>query len=259
MFGKSLGTRMLALMTATLTAPSVPCHPQFVSHGNGTATVSWLGDTGAGRYIGSLTDLQNEPSLSDSIAATGNPVLFSTGGGDRPSTDSVKVQGDLVKNDEVYLLEGSPWAMCIRDQVNSKGRAFLWLPDGSGQAKPFFVENVDSWRLRCPTASRRYADELHQNVPVFKEAIRISRMPASTDSPEPASAASDPERPCAAVDAPGEEAVEVEEDDERTKDERLKEIARSVEHQLTHIPKNKFVCAPSKMRCQRVRFRLSIL
>ncbi|CAE7661277.1 unnamed protein product [Symbiodinium sp. CCMP2592] len=248
LFGRSLGTRMLALMTATLSAPSVPCHPQFVSHGNGTATVSWLGDTGAGRYIGSLTDVQNEPSLSDNIAATGNPVLFSTGGGDRPSTDSVKVQGDLVTNDEVYLLEGSPWAMCIGDQVNSKGKAFLWLPDGSGQAKPFFVEDTDSLRVHCPTANRRYADELHQNVPIFKEIIRISHMPASADSPEPASAASDPEPPCAAVDAPGEEAVEVEEDDARTKDERLKEIARSVEHQLTHIPKNKFckTCMRSK-------------
>ena len=136
--------------------------------------------------------------------------------------------------------------MCIRDQVNSKGKAFLWLPDGSGQAKPFFVENVDSWRVRCPTASRCYADELHQNVPVFKEAIRISRMPASADSPEPASASSDPERPCAVVDAPGRGSSRGgRRTNERTKDERLKEIARSVEHQLMHILKNKF-CMRSK-------------
>ena len=81
-------------------------------------------------------------------------MLFSTGGGDRPSTDSVRVQSDLVKKDEVYLLEGSPWAMCIGDR--------------SGQGKLFFVENTDSLRLQCPDVNRRYADELHQNVPIFK-------------------------------------------------------------------------------------------
>ena len=39
-------------MTASLGAPSVPCTPQFAARNDGTATVSWLGDTGAGRYIG---------------------------------------------------------------------------------------------------------------------------------------------------------------------------------------------------------------
>ena len=241
------GARVLALMTATLNTPSIPCYPQFVAHGNGTATVSWLGDTGAGRYIGSLSDVQGDPSLSGNISATGNPVLFSTGGGDRPSTDSVRVQGNLVQNDEVYLLEGSPWAMCIGDQVNSKGKAFLWLPDGSGHAKPFFVENPDSLHVHCPDSHRRYADELHQNVPIFKEIVRISHMPAAPDPPEPGLGALDPVSPGAAEGAPGEEAVSVGED-ARDKDERLKAIASSVEHQLTHIPKNKFcsTCMRSK-------------
>ena len=89
--------------------------------------MSWLGGTGAGRYGWSLSDVKDEPSLSDHVAATDSPVLFSTGGGDRPSTVSVRVQSYLVKNHEVYL---RPWAMCIMDQVNSKGKPFLWLPDG---------------------------------------------------------------------------------------------------------------------------------
>ena len=72
------------------------------------------------RYIGSLSDVKDEPSLSHNVAATDSPVLFSTGGDDCPSTDSVRIQSNLVENDEVCLLElleGSPWAMCIGDQV----------------------------------------------------------------------------------------------------------------------------------------------
>ena len=74
----------------------------------------------------------------------------------------------MVGNDEVYLPEGSPCAMSVGDQVSAKGKGFLWLPDGSGHAKPFFVEDVDSLRVHCPDAKRHYADELRQNVSVFK-------------------------------------------------------------------------------------------
>ena len=86
----------------------------------------------------------------NNIAATDGPVLFSTGGGDWPSADSVNVQSNLAKNDEVSLLEGSPWSMCGGDLVNSKGKAFLWLPDRSGKAKPFFVENTDFFACALP-------------------------------------------------------------------------------------------------------------
>ena len=72
------------------------------------------------------------------------------------------------------------------------------------------------------------ADELHQRVPTFTETIRISHMPIeAADSPEPSPVALDPVPPRAAEDAPGEEAVEVEDaEDDVSKVQRLKEICQ---------------------------------
>ena len=188
----SVASKMLTFMTAAvhLAQPAlpgvisgftsaVPCSPQFVTNADGTATISWLGDTGAGRYIGSLQDVSSVPAFRESVSASDQPVTFATGGGDRPATDSVRVQGSIMNNDEVYLLEGSPWAMSVGDLVNNKGKAFLWVPDGTGKAKPFLVEDLKSLKLTCPKDKRRYADELHENVPIFKETVRISHMPAA--------------------------------------------------------------------------------
>lgn len=97
----------------------------FDANQGSTGTVTWLGDTGAGRTIGCIKHVP-----TDVVRETGNPVSFATGGGKRDGNVSCQVQGEFTGNTECYLLEQSPWALSIGEQV-SKGKAFVWLPCSS--------------------------------------------------------------------------------------------------------------------------------
>jgi hypothetical protein len=62
----------------------------FTSFDASSGEVTWLGDTGAGRNIGGLG--QVDPNM---IGQSNHPVTFSTGGGRRDGSDSCKVVGEL--------------------------------------------------------------------------------------------------------------------------------------------------------------------
>ena len=135
--------------------------------------VTFLGDTGAGRTIGCVKQVP-----VDCVGDASKPVSFSTGGGRRTGGLSCKVTGET----ECHLLEQSPWALSIGEQVKN-GKAFIWTPsdDANGELpKPFLVsqENVHMLKVKIPERFRRYADEVRENVPLFREKISVSHMPA---------------------------------------------------------------------------------
>jgi len=68
-----------------------------------TGTVTWLGDTGAGRTIGCVKHVPE-----DVVGTSDNPVSFATGGGKRDGNVSCKVKGEFTGDSECYLLEQSP-------------------------------------------------------------------------------------------------------------------------------------------------------
>ena len=139
--------------------------------------VTWLGDTGAGRTIGCVKQVP-----LDCVGDASKPVSFSTGGGRRTGGLSCKVTGEFTGETECYLLEQSPWALSIGEQVKN-GKAFIWTPsdDANGELpKPFMVsqENVHMLKVKIPERFRRYADEVRENVPLFREKVSVSHMPA---------------------------------------------------------------------------------
>ena len=74
----------------------------------------------------------------------------------------------------------SPWALSIGEQVKN-GKAFVWTPsdDVNGKLpKPFMVlqEYVHLLKVQVPERFRRYAHEVRENVPLFKE-VSVSHMP----------------------------------------------------------------------------------
>ena len=164
--------------------PMQSCEVPFTSFNASTGEVTWLGDTGAGRNIGGVS--QVDPEM---IGQSNLPVTFSTGGGRRDGSNSCRVVGELSGSNECYLLENSPWALSIGDQVR-QGKAFVWLPRDSHDVsedaelpKPFLVKpsNLKDLKVSCPEASRFYASEVRENVPLFKERVSILHMPGEVD------------------------------------------------------------------------------
>ena len=190
----------------------------FTSFNATTGEVTWLGDTGAGRNIGGVKGID-----PDVIGLSNNPVTFATGGGSRSGSDSCRVVGELTGSNECYLLQDSPWALSIGDQVR-QGKAFVWLlssskdiAEDSALPKPFLVKPSDVPKLNvsCPEHARCYASEVRENVPLFKERVDILHMPGEvakiddekvsgeeSDGYEPSLAPEDVLKPL--DDAPGE-------------------------------------------------------
>ena len=102
--------------------PSLTSDIPFSSYDAVSGESTWLGDAGAGRNIGGISDVG-----CSSIGPSPSPVTFATGGGSRAGVDSCRVVGCLTSSNECYLLKDSPWALSIGDQVR-QGKAFVWLP-----------------------------------------------------------------------------------------------------------------------------------
>ena len=165
-------------LTGSIETKDVP----FSSFDPVDEAITWLGDTGAGRTIGCVKQVP-----LDCIGDASNPVSFSTGGGRRSGGISCKVTGEFTGETECYLLEQSPWALSIGEQVRN-GKAFIWTPseDVDGELpKPFMVsqEHVHMLDVKIPERYRRYADEVRENVPLFREKVCVSHMPAEIGSP----------------------------------------------------------------------------
>ena len=154
---------------------------QFSVDKNGDVFIEWIQDTGAGRNMGGLKSVPKE--LRHLVSNATTEVSFHTGGGTVDGCLALGVDGELSGANQTYLLNGSPWAQATGIQVNKHGNAFLWIPDDSGEAKPFTVrkEHMKHLKIRCPKRYRRYADKLHENVPFIREKVKLQNVNDHTE------------------------------------------------------------------------------
>ena len=159
--------------------------------------MEYLIDSGAGRNLISKSSLPEE--AHDLFEKAPEKLKFSTGGGVRSGSDAIRIQGSITGNNVFYALKDCPPALSLGIQVNEHKRAWVWFPD----RLPFFIkpECLQDVTFHCPESARIYADKVVQNVPILKESITCSGLPASATAEskgtfagpfEPASSSSDP-------------------------------------------------------------------
>ena len=210
--------------------------------------VEFMGDTGAGRHLGSLPGFtaQGVPEhiITSAMRKTNFPVEFDTGGGEQQGTNTVSMESPGTGSKAlVYMLKQCPLAMSIGQIVLGAKMPFIWMPD----ELPFFVKSVKACKLFCAKRNRIHASRVHENVPMFSLDVQFSPgMPAPVVSPQTPVAEAPVEGPAVAeeaVEAPILESLPSEqlEDDGIPLCEialNSKEEATSLEHLATHFPKN---------------------
>ena len=136
--------------------------------------VDWIADSGAGRSLGSVSSLEagGIPSglIKDNTTVTEFPVDFATGGGSRRGDQTIGYEGDVFGHTNAYLLpKGCPLVRSLGEIVNQQDRPFIWLP---GEL-PFFVTSSDLLQVSCAEGDRIVAHRIEENVPIFRENIKI--------------------------------------------------------------------------------------
>ena len=175
------------------TVPAMPAKPKKPH----AYRVEFMGDTGAGRHLGSVAGFtaQGVPEqiITAAIRNTISTVEFDTGGGEQQGTETVTVKADeLGKQASLYLLKQCPLAMSIGQVVQSTRRPFVWIPD----QLPFFARDSKSVKVTCNSSNRISASRVHENVPMFSFDISVTpgmagavKNTSASSSKEPALAA----------------------------------------------------------------------
>ena len=159
--------------------------------------MEYLIDSGAGRNLISKSSLPEE--AQELFEKAPEKLKFSTGGGVRSGSDAIRIHGSITGNNVFYALKDCPPALSLGIQVNERKRAWVWFPD----QMPFFIEPecLQDVTFHCPESAKIYADKVVQNVPILKESITCSGLPASAKAEnkgtfagpfESASSSSDP-------------------------------------------------------------------
>ena len=222
------------------------------------AVVEWICDSGASRALGSIRALEDqgiEPCLEEA-----GPIVFDTGNGQAESTQGVVLHGSDFGSVEHRILADCPLVRSLGELVES-GKPFVWMP---GQM-PFFVQSCRDVivSVKGPVVRAHRVDDY---VPVFQETIQVASpkdlaFPSKAVAVEPASAPSVPdvvEHADDSSDVRGEEVAPGGEgasdadsesgEEPFTRIQRLQKEASSLEHQMCHIPKNRYCDT-----CQRAR------
>ena len=80
--------------------------------GTGTVALEWLGDTGAGRDLGSVRAFKeqgvSEDILNQVVRETAEPLAFQTGGGPKKGKTTVGCQGAMTGSRDMYMLADCP-------------------------------------------------------------------------------------------------------------------------------------------------------
>ena len=248
----------------------------------GSYSLEWVADSGAGRSLLSQSALADQgitPDAFQTHVCGVQPLQFETGNGTTSSSSMLTTSSEAFGQVESYVLQQCPVVRSVGQLVELQKKPFVWLPGH----KPFFGLDPDSvqvaWSDRIVEA-----DRVDDFVPVFREEIRFdggclasaaptkatpSPVPAADRPvPEPGGRLFDPEPPSPADSLAGyepseghpEPAAGVESESEPSRAQRLIAEAQSVQHRLTHLPKNPYceICSRSKMlkrRTARVRFK----
>ena len=237
-----------------------------VSQAANTVTVEWGADTCAGRHLASSKALgsQGIPSsmYNSCIGTSSDPIAFATGGGTKYGNDTLNLHMNGWGVANCYMLEDCPIVRSVGLDVESDGKAFIWLP---GQL-PYFAKNASDIKVVCSEENKLYAHRIEENVPIFRSTVQFTQgmaahvasesaidsmrvePPASVPEPAdaPASSSVAPAPPPSVAEAPKEAPSHI---------ERVRIEASSQQHQLSHFPKNPFcdICNQAKLYAKRVR------
>lgn len=201
-----------------------------------TYVVELMGDSGAGRHLGSIQAFANQGIPEEAIKAvlrdTKFPVQFETGGGDQDGKKTITLKcPDMHHSSLMYMLENCPLALSIGQIVNESKLPCVWIP---GQV-PFFAK-PESLKWNCHPKNRINASRVRQNVPMFDLSITVASGMPATVSKESEPAVAEAQEPEA---SPVQSEVPVS-DESPIVEIALNsaEYANSVEHLSTHFPKN---------------------
>ena len=160
----------------------------------------FLLDTGAGRNLISYRSMPDE--FKEHVFNAPEKVQFATGGGIRPSSKALKLEGSLSGTNTFYALKDCPHALSVGIQVNEHQRPFVWFPN----QLPYLIkaDRVQDIVHHVPESAKIYADRVHENVPIMSESVCIA-MPASTGG---SSSSRGPDRLPEAVPSPAPAPVE---------------------------------------------------
>ena len=249
----------------------------------GSYFLDWVADSGAGRSLLSHSALAEQGTLTDMfkdhIQST-KSLHFETGNGVTSSGTFLTTTSDAFGSVESYVLQSCPVVRSLGQLVELQRKPFVWLPG----SMPFFGTDTDCVQFTWDSDRVIYAHKVDDFVPVFREQIKFggdglhralaageSAPAAPAEAPAPPVPAGDPplppppdapheepEEPPPPVPGEGSGADDEGDEDAPTKAQRLIAEAQSLQHRLTHMPKNPYcdVCNRSRMlkkRTARVR------
>ena len=221
--------------------------------------VDWIADSGAGRSLGSVSSLEagGIPSniIQQNSTSTEFPINFATGGGSRKGELTIGYHGDVFGFTNAYLLpKGCPMVRSLGEIVNQQDRPFVWLP---GEL-PFFATSSEFIQVACSEQDRIVANRVEENVPIFRENIKI--VPGMAGEASSSSAGPPPESIPHVSEEPDEGSKTGAPEGSKTGAPEGSEIgahdsdadseggvewvraemqrARSIEHRLAHFPKS---------------------
>ena len=106
-------------------------------------------------------------------------VTFETCNGNVMIDEAIVLRSPLVgPYKQAYLLEDSPLALSLGESVTQDGRGFIWLPG----TLPYIITDASHVRVACPAKFRIYADRIEENIPIFKDTVRLGAYSKVTAS-----------------------------------------------------------------------------
>ena len=210
-------------------------------------SLEWIADSGAGRDLGSTRAFLEQgipKDLVESCTQSAKPIKFETGNGTYVSDSCIEIPGSTFGNASFQVMDDCPLVRSLGKIVEEEGRPFVWIPG----TRPYFGFNVDAVQVTADASSIVSATRVEDGVPIFSETFT---MQPSYAAAAPVAAAPDalaPEVP--ASDAGSEDDAE----EPVNRFRRLAIEAQSIEHKMSHLPKN-----PTCPICQRSRmYRKSV-
>jgi hypothetical protein len=97
-------------------------------------SVEWALDSGAGEHLASKEALisQGIPSrlLEELETVSSSPLTFSTGGGLKEASMTIRSQGEVLGDGVIYMLKKCPFVKSL-GQLVQQGFSFFWGPNQS--------------------------------------------------------------------------------------------------------------------------------
>ena len=214
--------------------------------------LEWIADSGAGRDLASNRAFieQGVPgTVVQSCTQSISPIKFETGNGSYTADACVSLNGSAFGHANFSVMEDFPIVRFL-GKIVSTGKPFVRLPD----QLPFFCQDVEGIQLSYGSTKVHSASRVKDKVPIFSETFQMNdtfALPAEEIAPVEAPAI----EVAAGDDHLGSDAgSEHVDEDPFPRAERLQAEARSVQHQMCHIPKNLYcpTCSRSMMYRRRV-------